>query len=196
MKGKECGDYRIPEDTVIKEVSVDMWSNGNGMAYQDKRQAVYACAIGSVCLECGKHISGKTYTKCDTCRDKAEEECYLKLEEVKWDGTTPLTIYMSDKYFFGIEDIESFLEDCDPEIPVEDLNLVVCENESPPEFELSEYLVDFLPEGTTPEDLENKEGEHSTKEVEDIVNDWLYGIKRKVWYPSNKRVSLKKGDLG
>jgi hypothetical protein len=61
--------YILPEGVKVEKVNVEMFKAGDGFAYQDERLAEYNIAIGSIC-ECGNVIDGKSWTACESCREK------------------------------------------------------------------------------------------------------------------------------
>lgn len=184
-------DYILPEGVEIKKIKQIMFSNGDGFAYQDIRMAEYAVAIGKMC-ECGEVIDGKGYIICDKCRDKKQNDKYNSFELVVWDNKTPLTIFNSDIYFFH-GDIDEIYNHCEQNnIKIEDLQLVLCEPNSAPSFDLEDYCCDYLPEDFTVSDYEDEDSKHSIAEVEAIVNEFLENMNPVSWSGGSKRVTLKK----
>lgn len=187
MKGKITDKYVIPENAEVKEVNTKRWINGvTTFEYQDKRSAAYACAIGSVC-NCGKSFEGKQYIYCPDCRDKRRDEKYNSLELVEWDGKTPLSNFDGDEYFYDEDAIQNYIDYEGVEV---ELQLVLCKQVFPSEFSLDDYTEGHLPEDFGLDDLETKEQKYTANEVEAIVNDYLKTL-APVWYPSNKRVTIK-----
>lgn len=135
------------------------------------------------CNECGKEFK-KNYTYdefCDDCRKKKEEESYLKMDLVEWDGDSALYLYDStDKYFFDYSDI---LDYCDEEdVELKDLKLVVCTKSS-----FSPIDLQNITEEVTHDDWEPSE-EFMSKFNE--FNEWLENQNTNTWFPGNKRVDI------
>ncbi len=184
INGKILDGYILPENAEVKEIDVKMWSNGiSTFAYQDKRSAVYSCAIGTVC-ECGKQFEGNHYIYCPECRGKRTDEKYNKLDLVEWDGETPLCLFDGDEFFYSPDDVESYIDSNNIEC---ELQLVLCREVYPQDFCLNDFVEDHLPEDFGIDDLENEKQKYSAGEIEKIVNDYLKALSP-VWYPSNKRV--------
>lgn len=179
--------YVLPDGVEVKEVQVKMYTyKGSGFNYQDEESAKYAAAIGRVC-ECGKFISGKTYTYCLECRERRNHERYLKLKEIEWDGETPLVLFGGDEYFFSSEDIESYCDETD--IDEKDLDLVICK---PPtvSFDLEGLVRAILPQDWGINDINTKKADYLAEELEELVNKWLKDVSPISWIQGNKRITL------
>lgn len=179
--------YILPENIKIEKITKELYSNGDGWGYQDEKSAEYSCAVGLICA-CGKITEDKHHLLCEDCRNKKEIVDYNKLEQVAWDGVTPLCLFSSDKYFFGEDEIYEYCED--EGIDIQSLDLVLCEPNEPPYFDINDYCIDYLPEDLTLDDYTAK-NEKSALEVEEIVNNFLESISPLSWGKGNKRVSLK-----
>ena len=179
--------YILPEGVKVEEIKQTMFSNGDGFAYQDINMAEYSIAIGKMC-ECGNVIDGKTWTICNSCREKKQNDKFNAFELVEWDNETPLTIFNSDTYFWTPEDLESYRDN--EGVKVEDLQLVLCEPNSAPNFDLQDYCEDDLPEDTEIRDYEKKDSKYSVDEIESIVNDFLQRQPIS-WSGGSKRVLIK-----
>ena len=178
--------YILPDNKKIREIKQIMYTFDDKIAYKDRQSAEYAAAIGTVC-ECGNEFEGKSYICCPECREKHSIERYLKLELIEWDEKTPLVIWETDTYFFNEDEIHYHCEDFD--IKIQDLQLVVCKPNSPPTFDLDEFLYDVLPEDIGID--EYNDGIRSASEVEEIVNDWIKDVSPISWIGGNKRVILE-----
>jgi hypothetical protein len=183
--------YILPDGVKVEKVNVEMFKAGDGFAYQDERLTEYNVAIGSIC-ECGNFIEGKSYTACDDCRLTNREKRYKALEEVGWDGETPLTIFMEDQYFFYEDEIDSYCEEND--VKVEDLQLVLCEPNSPLYFDIEDYFYDTMPEDSSIHDYTSENTKYSAKDIEEIINNFLTGLPTISWCEGNKRVTVKLGE--
>lgn len=126
------------------------WVSSTGQYFGNgpdaERMARYAGSTHSLC-ECGK-AAKKPYIRCEDCRRKQDEDAYLKLPEVIWDGVMPLAIFDDDKYFFDEDDILQYCEDND--CISSDIRLVTC---TPNKY--TEVNCDAIaPEDVSPEDYD------------------------------------------
>lgn len=110
----------------------------------------------------------------------------MKLEEVDWDGETPLTCFDNDVYFWNMDylldylnDLPNDTEDGTDNTTLEDLMLVLCEPAKPSVFEMADFLSDDLHEDC---DLPD------TEEIDKQVNDWIESNLPAMWIADNKRV--------
>ncbi len=74
----------------------------NGVRYWADRISKDQLATHVDCVDCGVEFE-KDYTyqkRCSVCKYKHDQEKYLKLELVEWDGKTPLCIWGGEEYFF------------------------------------------------------------------------------------------------
>jgi len=171
-----------------KKVNVDGWACAHcGLFYgnteDSEMHARYCCTRVSECHTCGG-LSQPHRAYCDACELDHVHEAFQQLEEVDWDGQTPLCIFRGDEYFFDPEGLELFLDGhC---IPIDDLRLVICKPQELPVFEMNEYLEDYTP-------LEDDffELPKGWQEAEKAVNDYLKKCGHFCWYGGNKRVSTK-----
>lgn len=141
---------------------------------------------------CTERARSLTYP-CYTCRMKKAAERYAKLEVVEWDGETPLTLHDDDRYFFSVEELEDFIEECVDSSweslsaesvydYLQRLQLELCEPVLVPVFDAHDYLQDELPEDWTLS---------GTAEVEKVVDDWAKEALKGVWVGAFKRPSIK-----
>ena len=104
---------------------------------------------------------------------------------MEWDGEIPLCEYRGDTYFFDEESID---DHCDYEgIKKSELQLVLCEKNDPPTFDLQDYCYDYLPEDYSIYDCTDKNSGFSAGEVEKLVNTFLEGVSPVSWCGGNKR---------
>lgn len=177
VKKTENG-YWIPSNVEINEVKVTMYTVDGKYAKHTVRELEYDCAISAVCEVCGEPTQAKYITKCNACHKKFLDEKYLTMEEVEWDGETPLAIFDSDEYFWNEDGIICYCEDHD--IDVKDLQLLLCEKE-PLSIDVASYFDDYG-EDTCDIDF---------KELQDFTDKWILDNVPALWYPTNKRVSIK-----
>lgn len=157
-----------------------------GRLYEERfhdaeHMARWCCATELPC-DCGGRNDCKSYTCCQACRDKHDDERFAAMEEVDWDGETPVCTWGSDKFFFDAESITDWIDD-DEERSLEKLQLVLCKKHKPREFEVGEFLCDDLGE-------EGSDALGPTVEIDAIVNKWIAENAPTMWDPTNKRISL------
>jgi hypothetical protein len=138
---KEHPRYIVTEHTVRKELSTH------------------------VMCECGNVYEKKSY--CLICSEKRSLETYKNKEYKEWDGSTPLCLFRHDKYFFDIEDLETYLED--NELEPEDLDLMICEENFLSNIEES-YWEDIMPENFDSIADGNKEFSKKLKEFNEFIS--------------------------
>jgi hypothetical protein len=151
-----------------------------------ERAARWCCAADLKCATdgCEARVPKGGWTACDPCRDRLQRERWLKLPEVAWDGETPLCLHDDDRYFFGPEDLDNYIENHVVDgMKVEDLQLVICEPDAKPRFELCDVLQDYLSEET-----ETDVGDAS--EIEKTVNDWIEEHIPQMWVAGKTRPTL------
>jgi hypothetical protein len=186
MKNSTQTNLILPEKTKIKRKRITMFQH-NGLAWPRKRDAEYNAAIDRRCEACGKPTGSKHRLLCPECSYIKRTEKFLSFPVVEWDGETPLSLFDSDEFFFGEDDIDFFCEDTGAEKG--NLQLVICEPSQPPVFDMTEFLEAILPEDWSAEDLGEHEGK-SARDIESMVNKWLSMCNPISWEPSNKRVVL------
>jgi hypothetical protein len=154
------------------------YGDGNGAEHI----ARWCCAGNLKCATdgCEARVERGGWTVCDACREKHTKEKWLAMPEVPWDGETPLVLFDDDRYFFGTDELESYLDDLDLEM--DDLMLVVCVPEEKPHFEMHDLFQDYLPEDM---DLEME-----PTEINKIVNQWIEDNAPAVWIAGKTRPTL------
>lgn len=85
----------------------------------------------------------------------------------------------NDDTFYS--DLESVLDAQDDPSKYSELRLVQCVIDSPRVFEMSEFLIDYLPEECDDVDSE---------EIDAIVNEWIKNNAPKAWLPGKFRIKL------
>jgi len=185
------------EDAAIRVTPNEGWACARcrrwyGDGPSGERAARYCCSTDAPC-ECGGRRS-KHYTVCQACRDKIAMERWEGMPETPWDGTTPLVVYGSDRYFFDVDELCDYLDDMelvfaegeeDVEATTEEyraaalseVQLCFCKEVSPPTFELLALFDD-------PD--EDAEIDAAGLAVERAVNEWLSNS-RKMWTETNSR---------
>lgn len=163
---------------------------GSGPA--NEQAARYCCASDAPC-ECGGRRR-VTSVVCDDCRAKRATEKYYALEEVNWDGDTPLVPYDGDRYLFGVDDLEEYLDDCGEdgdaneesrESALHFVRLCLCRMQPPMQFDLD----DLLDAHDVYIDEIFGQLRVDGQTAEKRVNDWLARL-GPTWAQDNKRPTL------
>lgn len=160
------------------------WGNGD----RSEHMARWCCA-SSVPCPCGGRNLSKSYTICEACRDRKEEEEWQSALQgaVPWNGDVPLCTWRGDTYFFSPDDIEDYI-DREVDVTLEGLRLCLCEPGKAREFNLGEFLSDDLPD-------DYHEGQ-KFGEIDEVVNAFIaagpYGDGGPWgWYGSDVPVSME-----
>lgn len=148
----------------------------------DEHMARWCCAGTLPCenKECKNRVKKHTYMYCDSCMETRRLKAWLALPEVEWDGETPLVEDDDDRYFFSGDDLREHVEE--HALNLDDMRLVICEEESKPHFDMSDFVSDYLPDGL------DMDGDPS--KLEDRVNAWIEKNVPTVWVPGKKRPTL------
>jgi hypothetical protein len=164
----------------------------NGITYWADRISKDQLATHADCIDCGIEFEKDyTYQKyCFDCQNKKDAENFEKLKLVEWDGKACLHLYDSDdKYFFSQDEIEDYLEDLNSDIEnsnnwitIDQLRLVLCEETSFGEINISELFQDKL--------SENWDYDKELQAKENEFNKFLKNHSTRTWMPTNKRVKL------
>ncbi len=173
----------LPYEEAAGVVTVTGWACKSCKRWfaDEEDLARYCCAESMPC-DCGRQRREKHYTCCELCRAERAAERYAKLSRVEWDGETPLCEWMSDRYFWDIDEVQDAIDE-DP-----DIRLEVCVPQLSPIFEMSEFLADVLP-------LEDGELRADATEIDAAVNAWIAKHSPFSWTGSGKvpsRESLAK----
>jgi hypothetical protein len=152
-----------------------------GDAPGSERSARYCCEKDHACGTGG--CSGravKPYVYCDPCKSKRELDRYLALQEVDWDGKTPLTMDDDDLYFFSEDDVMEYVAqfEGDPR----DLRFVICVPARKPRFDIEDLFEndEYLPDGMTLDD---------TTKINATVNRWIEKHAPDLWTAGKTRPS-------
>jgi hypothetical protein len=97
-----------------------------------------------------EHPIHSTHSYCEECHRESRQAKFEEMERAVWAGE-PLVIFDDDQYFF---DIESLAEYCweNSMLPSE-LQLLICEPNYPPEFDIEQHCEEIIPEGGDYNDL-------------------------------------------
>ena len=140
-------------DEAAQLVTVTGWRSRTGRFYgSDEHLARWDGCTHQIC-ECGAEMP-RGFTKCNTCIEKDRLAKYEAMPFQEWDGTTPLTFFDDDDYFFDQEEVEQYCEDND--LQLSDLRLVICVPQFAEELDPNEYLADILPQELYLSDIDPK----------------------------------------
>ncbi|MGR3753268.1 ead/Ea22-like family protein [Edwardsiella anguillarum] len=136
----------MDSDEAARIQTVTGWVDRHGRFWgNDEYQARWS---GSTHRKCKNkpdvHPAHSTHGYCEECHREARQAKFLAMERVAWSGE-PLTIFDSDKYFF---DAESLADYCvENSLLPSELQLVICEPNYPPEFDIEQHCEEIIPEG-------------------------------------------------
>lgn len=109
----------------------------------DEHMASRCCCTHLTC-KCG-NIHSKSWTMCDTCRDKIAYDKWQAKPEVIWDGEWPIALHDSDRYFFSADDLLDYIDEVNEDgYFSESLRLTSCRANTPRTFEVNEWVGDDL----------------------------------------------------
>ena len=165
----EAKEIILDTDPNIVEyrTNIEGWVGKDGRFYgKDKNQAIYNNSTHKKC-ENG-HIYSKHWINCQDCENAKRPSKYMKLEFKEWDGKTPLCLFMDDKYFFSIDDIEDYLDT--EELTPDDLELVICNPNYIWEIQ-TDYWEDIMPEDRDLEDVASGELFEKFKELNELIKN-------------------------
>lgn len=147
---------------------------------EDEHMARYCCANDRPC-ECGGRVEPH-WACCKDCRRKQRDASWAALPRVEWDGETPLCVWDDDRYFFSQDDVVYYAESLmDKGVDPLSIRLVLCEPAAPPNFDMTDFLQDVLPD--------DSDAPAGYEAVEKTVNDWIKSKSPLSWFASDKAVS-------
>lgn len=177
LPNEEAAEYRTNIEGWVCKTCRRFYGKEEGA----ERTARFCCEKDHPCAtkDCtGRAPRCRIY--CSMCDSKRDLERYLKLEEVEWDGETPLVEDDDDRFFFSADDLREHLEQED--VKLEDMRLVICVVDEPRSFSMHDFL-----DGHLPEDMDIDD---PTK-IEAVVDRWIEKHVPKIWTSGKKRPSLK-----
>lgn len=144
----------------------------------DEHMARWCCAKDLPC-ECGKRIIG-SWTKCQTCRDAADDAKWLARPEAAWDGSFPLAIWDDDKFFWEVDELWDWLADHDDaDFDPLDLKWTTAVPSKIRTVELADIVSDYLDE----------DDQTDFSEIDKIINDWIAANVTTLYHATGKRIS-------
>lgn len=175
LPNEDAAEFRTNIEGWVCKTCRRFYGNDSGA----ERTARYCCEKDHQCgTEGCKNRAKKHWIYCDPCIDKNDLERHLKLEAVEWDGETPLVD--GDDFFFSADDLSEHL--AQDGLRLEDMRLVICVEDPPRHFDLSDFLDDHLPDGL--------EADDHTK-LDAYVNRWIKKHVPKVWTAGKTRPSIE-----
>lgn len=166
------------DDRAAKRETREVWASRDGYVYIDESSARWAGRTHIKCETCGTVYPKRAY--CEPCREKRDDERWAAMEEVEWDGTTPLCLFDGDEFFFDDGEIEDYCDAFDIEDP-NSLRLELCKPVYGREIDPDDFY-DCLPEeGELPE---------SILDAMKVFNAAVREAGPLSWTPCGKRVRL------
>lgn len=122
------------------------WVSRDGRFWgDDERMARWSGATHRKCKnKPDDHPIHRTHSYCEECHRESRQAKFAALERAAWAGE-PLVIFDDDTYFF---DVESLVDYCwENSVFPSELQLLICEPNYPPEFDLAQHCEEIMPEG-------------------------------------------------
>ena len=157
-------------DEAAKPMTIDGWVSKSGFFFKEENHARYDGCTHKRC-GCG-NLTEKWYTKCKTCRDKAETVKFYARPAKDWDGKAMIFSDSHDVFFSTPDEAEEYAEDNDTDM--EGLRLVICDPVYARQID-GDFFCDDLPEdGDLPVEIETAI-ESFNKAVAGIILSWKSG---------------------
>jgi len=170
-----------PEAAVYETRQVTGWFSTDGKYFygNDERQAKYMGSTHRKCDKCGGLISKNSF--CRSCWDRKQQEDYLAMPIVEWDGKAPICLTGGEHYFFSEDDLYCY---CDNnEVQPQDLQLVLCKPIYAHKLESEDWCDELPEEGEVPDWLIT-----AIKEFNEKVRSQNEPLS---YLPGDKRVNVK-----
>lgn len=122
------------------------WVDRHGRYWgNDERMARWAGATHRKCKNNPEeHPIHSTHGYCEECHRESRQAKFAAMERAVWKGE-PLVIFDDDQYFF---DAESLADYCfEHSLLPSELQLLICEPNYPPEFDIEAHCEGTLPDG-------------------------------------------------
>ena len=175
-------------DEAAQRVTVTGWVARGGQFWgDDERMARWCGATHIPCSECGQPVV-KNWTKCDACRQKAEDAKWAARVRKPYDGGW---VYAQavDRFFEDEDAIRDYLDTYYDEHTVDTLRLVPCDPEYAQELSGDDLFLDQLPE-----DCELRDVAGELDEWIDKVNECIRRMRESKrplsWMPSEYAVDV------
>lgn len=185
-------------EKLIEQVSLEAWKVNDQKYFIKKESAIEFVTTHKKC-ECGE-LMDKYRSKCRKCQSeewsKQSTLRYNKKPFQEWNGEDMLCIFDDDKFFSDVESIFDYLDDFnhgndeDSLIKLEDLQLCICEPNSPPLVDYNVFCEELLPEDV--DDISDLAPE-IIKKVDEL-NEFIKTQKPISWSEGPFRTTLKTED--
>lgn len=155
MKNENTEIITYDSDEAAKRVEgISGWVSRDGRFWGDNEHM--ARWDGCTHIECKEEgcttlVKKRSFTTCDSCREKKRHQTFMELERKEWDGKTPLYLDGSDTYFFDAEELDHYLEE--NECTLDSLQLRFCKPIKMPHLEDDYFLEQLHEDAEIPDDL-------------------------------------------
>jgi hypothetical protein len=174
--------YDSPE--AAKQVTVTGWVSSDGRFYgSDEHLARWAGSTHNKC-ECG-NIVKKSWLKCESCREKMDDDKFLSLPFKEWNGSDVVCTKDCDKYLFSASDVLYYMTEEFDE-PLQELDLIICEDE-PLQTVGEDFWLDGMPDDAELPDALLK----ALKNLNNVIES----LPPQIYYPSKIRTKVKLSDF-
>ncbi len=143
--------------------------------------ANYCCAEKAICDDCGQEFKKDHW--CKTCHQKKQRAKYDKFKVVEWDGKAPLATWDDDKFFFDVDSLHDYIDECD--CSIDDLMLVMCTPDMGPTVD-ADIFTDHMPE-----DWDEPKGWDEIREAMANLNKVIHSHGPHCWWADNVRPSVE-----
>lgn len=156
------------------------WVDIHGHYHGNNEHMARYCSSTHKLCECGQEMT-KSYTRCDSCREKAAIQRYSELPRAEW-GEGMVYSEAADTYFSEWDEIEDHCEEhgC----AIEDLRLLNCDPQYLGQID-SDHWEDVLPEDWGYHELPD-----AICEALDKLNAAIRDQPPISWYPGKTAVQL------
>ncbi|MCW7548413.1 hypothetical protein OO184_10785 [Photorhabdus sp. APURE] len=153
--------------------TVTGWVSREGRFFgEDEYAARWNGADLITCKKNPHHEPFQKHSWCTACRAEAIEKMYAEMSRQKWDGTTPISIFGDDEYFYSLDELLDFCY-CN-EVQPQDLKLVLCQPVYPKKLDFDdtyEVIMDNRPEDV---DIQN----YYNPVIDDLIDRINYQIEK------------------
>ena len=166
--------------------TVEGWFSRDGFFYGDGETAEHVArskgCTHNLCEDCGAVIPQNWRTVCATCRAVRARKGWEALPAREWDGTTPVTEFLGDRYFFSDDEFEEWCES--EEIDPASVMLVHCRRTRVSEVGEDFYCDDLAEDQQLPDEVCNAIDALNRAAREHIIT-WEASGERVIWRDSN-----------
>jgi hypothetical protein len=175
----------MDSDKAASLKTVTGWVSRNGNFCGDNETlARWVGATHIKCEQCGAvHKDGF----CQKCFDASRRAVYDAMPVVEWDTDCPVVIFGTNEYFWDFGDIETYAEDND--IPLSEMDLVLCVPRKPPPIDALELFSDYVPD-----DPDEHSIDQAVLDAVDALNKAIEAAPPFSWTQGNQRVVITDND--